>query len=98
MLTLASKVTPQEVAEVMLAIEEKDKISTSAIGQAGLNDHQEDISIVGGSCLEVSAGQVRDVSMHNNPGPYGRVGNNISNVAEFYEEIFGLIKQGSGKT
>ena len=98
MLTLASKVTPQEVAEVMLAIVEKDKISTSAIGHAGLNDHQEDITIVGGSCLEVSAGQVRDVPMHNNSGPYGRVGNNISNVAKLYEETFELIKPGSGKT
>ena len=90
-------VTPQEVAEVMLAIVEKDKISTNVNGQAGPVDHSEDITILGGSCLEVSAGQVRNVPMHNNEGPFGKVGNNISNVAELYEETFELIQPGSGK-
>lgn len=90
-------VTPVEVANVMLAIVEKDKITTTVAGHGGPNDHTEEIKIVGGSCLEVSAGKVRDVPMFNNPGPYGIVGNGISNVGEFFDETFELIKPGSSK-
>jgi 3-hydroxybutyrate dehydrogenase len=90
-------VTPEEVAEVMLAIVEKDIISTSVTGLAGPDDHTEEIKIMGGSCLEVSAGKVRDVPMHNNSGPFGITGNAISNVAELYDETFELIKPGSSQ-
>lgn len=85
--------TPQEVAEVMLAIVERDKTSTNVMGSS-----KEDITIHGGSCLEVSAGQVRDVPEHNNLGPSGRVGNQISNGDELYKETLELIKPGSAKT
>ena len=90
-------VTPQEVAEVMLAIVEKDKISTTVADLAATDDHAEEITIRGGSCLEVSAGRVRDVPMHNNSGPLGITGNNVSNFEELYNETFDLIKPGSSK-
>jgi 3-hydroxybutyrate dehydrogenase len=90
-------VTPEEVASVMLAIVEKNVINTTVPGQAGPDDQTEEIKIVGGSCLEVSAGKVRDVPMHNNSGPTGISGNNISNMAELYEDTFERIKPGSSK-
>jgi 3-hydroxybutyrate dehydrogenase len=90
-------VTPQEVSLVMLAIVEKDKISTTLSGQADPDYHTDEIKIVGGSCLEVSAGKVRDVPMHNNSGPFNITGNHISNVAALYDDTFELIKPGSSK-
>ena len=81
----------------MLAIVEKDKISTTVAGLTDPDDHTEEITIRGGSCLEVSAGRVRDVPMHNNSGPLGITGNNVSNFEDLYDETFELIKPGSGK-
>jgi 3-hydroxybutyrate dehydrogenase len=50
-------VTPEEVAEVMLALVEKGEIGNVA----GDLDHGGKIAIRGGSILEASRGKVRDV-------------------------------------
>lgn len=90
-------VTAEEVANAMLAIVEQDTVSTTVAGLMSSDDRTDEIKIVGGSCLEVSAGRVRDVPMHNNSGPMGIKGNIISNAAELYDETLEQIKPGSSK-
>jgi 3-hydroxybutyrate dehydrogenase len=82
-------VTPEEVAEVMLAVVEGDEVR-SIIG--GKDGEGELIKIAGGSILEVSARAVRDVYMYNDPGPGGRPGNDLENMGVLYKETWELVK------
>ena len=86
-------VTPEEVATVMLRICDADEVGTSVdAGKKG-----DVIKIGGGSVLEVAAGVVRDVPMLGNTGPSGIKGNTVSNAAEAYGEIIGMLKKGWGE-
>lgn len=84
-------VTPQEVAEVMLACVEKSTLETGVPGEPP-------IAITGGSCLEVLAGTVRDVPLYNNPGPFalGRKGAQAGRPEELINEVLGLLTPGWG--
>lgn len=84
-------VTPQEVAEVMLACIERSTIETGVSGEPP-------IAIKGGSCLEVLAGAVRDVPLFNNPGPFalGRKGAEASHPEQLVDEVLGLLTPGWG--
>ncbi|KAG9786131.1 hypothetical protein ABEF93_001988 [Exophiala dermatitidis] len=98
-------VTPEEVAQVMLACV-KDSEIDSVPGRAGTQEgnahHQQDVEkipIKGGSCLEVLAGTVRDVPLFGNIGPYatGRPGATVSDSDKLIDEVMGLLKPGWGQ-
>lgn len=86
-------VTPEEVAQVMLACVRDTDIDSGSGGSS------ETIPIVGGSCLEVLAGAVRDVPMFNNVGPYaaGGVGATASDAQKILDEVEGVLKPGWGR-
>ncbi|KAI1627043.1 3-hydroxybutyrate dehydrogenase [Exophiala viscosa] len=89
-------VTPEEVAEVMLACVKDNEIP------AGKNSGEREgatVPIKGGSCIEVLAGALRDVPMFNNVGPYAtpRPGNNASDAQKIVDEIEGVLKPGWGQ-
>lgn len=76
-------VLPDDVATVMLALVERDYISEN------LEDVNQDggtICIRGGTILEVSK-TVRSVSIFNDPGPVGRPGNTLGNMAQAEESM-----------
>lgn len=77
-------VTPEEVANVMLALVERDEIS-EVDGMP--TDGGKTISIAGGSILEVSK-EVREVATYNDPGPGGRVGNTVTDAKKVEEDAF----------
>ncbi|KAH0845715.1 putative short chain dehydrogenase/reductase family oxidoreductase [Fonsecaea pedrosoi] len=67
-------VTPEEVAQVMLDMVEKDQVSTLLRGDAGTDESTQKeglVHVAGGSILEVSGNQVRDVAAFFDPGPQG---------------------------
>ena len=78
-------VTPEEVADVMVALVNKDSIPEE-LGGGG-----EKIKISGGSILEVSLGRVRDVQAFNDPGPHGRAGNTASNMGALEDEVWSAL-------
>jgi 3-hydroxybutyrate dehydrogenase len=80
-------VTPEEVAEVMLTLVEKDEIGsvTGDLDQGGK------IAIRGGSILEVSRGRVRDVQAFNDPGPGDTPGNTTSNMGQLEEDVWSAL-------
>ena len=84
-------VTPEETAEAMLALVKDNEILSEAGG--------EKIPLVGGMCLEILAKYVRDVPLLNNIGPdaTGKPGGSISDGAEIYTEVVGLLKPGWGR-
>ncbi|KEF61569.1 3-hydroxybutyrate dehydrogenase [Exophiala aquamarina CBS 119918] len=90
-------VTPEKVAEVMLACVKDQSIAMYPEGEAGVDG--EAISIHGGSCLEVLTRRVRDVPMFNNVGPLagGEPGGSASNVAGFYSDVQALLQPGWGQ-
>lgn len=92
-------VTPEEVAQVMLACVKDAEIDSVPRDRGGTGRKEEMIPIQGGSCLEVLAGTVRDVPMFNNIGPYatGRPGATVSDAAKLLDEVQGLLKPGWGK-
>ena len=83
-------VTPEETAEAMLALVKDNEILSEAGG--------EKIPIVGGTCLEVLAKYVRDVPLLNNigPGATGKPGASITDAADMYTDVLGLLKPGWG--
>ncbi|PTU25323.1 hypothetical protein P175DRAFT_0451961 [Aspergillus ochraceoroseus IBT 24754] len=88
-------VTPEEVATVMLALVQQEKVS-EIIGDTEGNGTQFPIS--GGTILEVSK-KVRSVSPFNDPGPNGRAGNTVSMSSRVEDEIYEMLDQGGwGKT
>jgi len=87
-------VTPEEVAQVMLACVKDDQVASDIRADAS-----EMIPIRGGTCLEVLAGTVRDVPMFNNAGPYsgGREGASVAKIDKIVDEVKGLLKPGWGQ-
>ncbi|KAK2756544.1 hypothetical protein FQN54_005437 [Arachnomyces sp. PD_36] len=88
-------VTPEEVAEVMLALVQRDVIS-DADGMR--TDDGKTISIAGGTILEVSK-VVREVTAYNDPGPGNREGNTVTDSRAVEQDALNqLAKPGWGKT
>ncbi|KAF7118476.1 hypothetical protein CNMCM5793_008002 [Aspergillus hiratsukae] len=75
-------VTPDEVAEVMLALIQQDTVS-EIIGEKSGQGTQ--FRVQGGTILEVSK-SVRAVSAFNDPGPAGRRGNTVSDMNKVEDE------------
>ncbi|KAH2040828.1 hypothetical protein KXV43_006603 [Aspergillus fumigatus] len=75
-------VTPEEVAEVMLALIQQDSVSEIIGDKSG---HGTQFPVQGGTILEVSK-SVRAVSPFNDPGPAGRRGNTVSDMAKVEDE------------
>lgn len=90
-------VTPEDVAEVMLALITETEVSTDlhALRESGKG---ESIVVKGGTILEVSLGAVRDVQVYNDPGPLGRPGNTAKNMHVLADEAWEtLATEGWGK-
>jgi 3-hydroxybutyrate dehydrogenase len=79
-------VTPEEVAEVMVALVEKDET-----GSVAGDFDREKIAIRGGSILEVSKVKVRDVQAFNDPGPGDRPGNTVSSMSQLEEDVWSAL-------
>ncbi|KAH1522150.1 hypothetical protein KXV52_002139 [Aspergillus fumigatus] len=75
-------VTPEEVAEVMLALIQQDSVSEIIGDKSGQGTQ---FPVQGGTILEVSK-SVRAVSPFNDPGPAGRRGNTVSDMAKVEDE------------
>ncbi|KAF9891235.1 hypothetical protein FE257_004799 [Aspergillus nanangensis] len=82
-------VTPEEVAQVMLALIQQDSVSGIIGDQEGKGPQ---FPVSGGTVLEVSK-TVRAVSPFNDPGPSGRAGNTVSDMNVLEDEVFGLLSQ-----
>lgn len=82
-------VTPEEVAEVMLALVQQDEVS-EIIGDRSGRGQQ--FPVTGGTILEVSK-TVRVVNQFNDPGPGDRPGNTAADHAAIEEESFRLLAQ-----
>lgn len=82
-------VTPEEVAEVMLALLQQDEVSET-IGDRSGNGQQ--FKVEGGTILEVSK-TVRAVAQFNDPGPGNRPGNTASDHHEVEEETYKILEQ-----
>lgn len=82
-------VTPEEVAEVMLALVQQEQVS-EIIGDRSGRGQQ--FPVTGGTILEVSK-TVRVVNQFNDPGPGDRPGNTAADHAAVEEESFRLLAQ-----
>ncbi|OAL47736.1 NAD-dependent 15-hydroxyprostaglandin dehydrogenase [Pyrenochaeta sp. DS3sAY3a] len=80
-------VTPELVAEVMMALVSRDEIPQSS-QDAATEASPVMVPIVGGSVLEVTAGHVRNVSAVNDPGPAGRAGSTVSNMQALENRVW----------
>jgi len=87
-------VEPQEVAEVMVALIERDTMS-STIGNYDPSRH--DITITSGTILEVTKARVRAVTAYNDPGPSGP-GALASNMTISEDAVKALLNKGWGRT
>ncbi|KAL3470985.1 transmembrane amino acid transporter protein-domain-containing protein [Aspergillus californicus] len=82
-------VTPDEVATVMLALVQQDKVGEVIGDKQGA-----DYPVTGGTILEVSK-TVRSVSPYHDPGPGTRPGNTVSTMGKVEDEVWDLLS-GSG--
>ena len=82
-------VTPEEVAQVMLALVQQEKVS-EIIGDKKGQGRQ--FAVEGGTILEV-AKTVRAVNPYNDPGPGSRPGNTASDTQFVVNESIELLKQ-----
>jgi 3-hydroxybutyrate dehydrogenase len=80
-------VTPEEVAEVMLALIQQDSVSEIIGDKSGRGTQ---FLVQGGTILEVSK-SVRAVSAFNDPGPTGRRGNTVSDMNKVEDEVYDLL-------
>ena len=85
-------VEPEEVAEVMIALIERDAMS-STIGEYAPDTL--DIPIESGLIVEVTKGRARPVTAYHDPGPSGP-GAIASNMAAAEGAVKGLLKKGWG--
>ncbi|CAH0055982.1 unnamed protein product [Clonostachys solani] len=85
-------VEPEEVAEVMVALIERDTMS-STIGE--YSEDKQDISISGGTIIEVTKARARPVTAYNDPGPSGP-GALASNIAASETATKNMLKGGWG--
>lgn len=83
-------VTPEEVAQVMLALVQQDEVS-EVIGDTKGQEGKM-IPVKGGTILEVSK-KVREVTAFNDPGPVGRAGNTVTDMKVVEDEVFSLLSQ-----
>jgi 3-hydroxybutyrate dehydrogenase len=81
---------PEEVAEVMIALVERNAMG-SRIGQYDTLD----VPIRGGTILEVTGGGVRVVAPYNDPGPLGP-GALASNITKLEGEVRDTLSKGWG--
>ncbi|KAF4956068.1 hypothetical protein FGADI_4093 [Fusarium gaditjirri] len=84
-------VEPEEVAEVMVALIERDTMS-QIIGEYPENG---DIKIKSGTILEVTKGKARPVHPYHDPGPSGP-GALASNMTASEDTAMGMLKPGWG--
>ncbi|KAF5704318.1 3-hydroxybutyrate dehydrogenase [Fusarium mundagurra] len=84
-------VEPEEVAEVMVALIERDRMSET-IGEYPKNG---DIQIKSGTILEVTKGRARPVHPYHDPGPSGP-GALASNMAAAENAVMEMLKPGWG--
>ncbi|RAL12734.1 uncharacterized protein BO97DRAFT_451409 [Aspergillus homomorphus CBS 101889] len=82
-------VTPEEVAQVMLALIQQDQVGETIGDQTGQGPQ---FLVSGGTILEVSK-TVRSVSAFNDPGPGKRPGNTVSDSNMLVEEVYDLLSQ-----
>ncbi|KAJ5146363.1 uncharacterized protein N7515_000927 [Penicillium bovifimosum] len=82
-------VTPDEVAEVMLALVQQEQVSETIGDRSGRGTQFE---VKGGTILEVSK-TVRAVSQFNDPGPGNRPGNTASGHDLAEQETYQLLSQ-----
>ncbi|PGH04294.1 hypothetical protein AJ79_07141 [Helicocarpus griseus UAMH5409] len=85
-------VTPDEVAEVMLALVERDQVNENML-LSNPKEPGQTIPIQGGAVLEVSK-TVRMVSPFNDPGPFGRSGNLLVDSGETEENLLRRVQSG----
>lgn len=85
-------VTPEQVAKVMLAVLQQDRVDEHMIENP--NKSGEQIPINGGTVLEISK-TVRAVSPYNDPGPIGRPGNSMGNTKATEEGFLSLVQSGN---
>lgn len=83
-------VTPEEVAEVMLALVQQKEVSEIIGDKTGKGQMY---PVEGGTILEVSK-TVRAVNAVNDPGPGGRMGNSVSDKQLVEDEVYGLLSAG----
>lgn len=82
-------VTPEEVAEVMLALVQQEEVGENIGCRSGQGPQY---PVTGGTILEVSK-TVRAVNQFNDPGPGDRPGNTAADHATVEEESFRLLAQ-----
>ncbi|OQE40319.1 hypothetical protein PENCOP_c006G05976 [Penicillium coprophilum] len=82
-------VTPEEVAEVMLALVQQEQVSEIIGDRSG---RAPQFKVKGGTILEVSR-TVRAVNQFNDPGPGNRPGNTVSDQNALEEESYQLMSQ-----
>lgn len=84
---------PSEVAEVMLALVERDAMGANVLKEEGPDDV---VKIVGGSIIEATpGGVVRSVAPYNDHGPLGP-GALASNIVQLETEIKSTLGPGWG--
>ncbi|KAL2001838.1 hypothetical protein VTN02DRAFT_1129 [Thermoascus thermophilus] len=83
-------VTPEEVAQVMLALVQQNEVSEVIGDTEGVQGKV--IPVQGGTILEVSK-SVREVNAFNDPGPVGRAGNTVTLAKVVEDEVFNLLLQ-----
>lgn len=89
-------VPPEDVAEVMVNLVEKNEISSTFGADAPPG---ENITLGGGSVIEITKGRVRDVPMFNNTGPSGQAGSTVSGMGDVTQEVYDMLKvEGWGKS
>ena len=104
-------VTPEYVADTMVALVEEEDIEVSTAGVMGFEDDGKSPSglrrgesrhgtriakVQGGIILEIAKGRRRIVEQFNDPGPSGE-GNTVSGMRIAEEEIFDSLKRGWGR-
>ncbi|KAL2809566.1 transmembrane amino acid transporter protein-domain-containing protein [Aspergillus granulosus] len=88
-------VTPDEVATVMLALVQQDRVSR-IIGDKEGQESDTVYPVSGGTVLEVSK-TVRSVSPYDDPGPGSVAGNTVSTAKSVEDEVWELLgEQGWG--
>ncbi|KAI2793989.1 hypothetical protein POX_a00579 [Penicillium oxalicum] len=88
------KVTPEEVAEVMMALVRQDSVSKVIDNRSGKGRQSQ---VTGGTILEVSK-TVREVMVFNDAGPDCRPGNTASDQAAVEEESLRLsVEEGQSE-
>ena len=84
---------PEDVAEIMVALIERNSVSRR-IGDYDPNT--QDVPIAGGTILEVAGGSVRAVAPYNDPGPTGP-GALASNITNLEGDIRDTLRKGWGQ-